>query len=371
MVGLTFTQSFALRIASGLILMLGLYQIWIYLSSQHRSRSVISALANMFVVVALIVLTDGMSLLLARLSGLANIGWYLGYSMGAISCYIFARLAYMTDVHRYGRHIKQYLRVGLICVLMLQLFLYATHLVQQSEWPSRTPRTVEEYLFCTIFFLFSVSVTLTVGITTRTAILRETNPAQKLRLWINLCGTATLLICFVGRQFYITLYFFYADLLWINQIVLLALATSGLWFGLSISPSWLLRFFVTMNPLTYLQQLWQLYWLHRLTGRIYGLMPENRGRRHGLLHQLRNIRLSTYQLLIATLDGKRQLADCLYRVAQRRRKSAGIDWSHAQEHQATAILHALNYLDSHDDKPYPALIQEVIRVSRQIEHQLR
>ena len=349
-----------------LVLGVGLSQLSVYFSTQHRSRSVWVISASGFIVLSLLLLTDNITLAVAQWTGLNNIGWYLGYAAGAVGCYQFGRIACITDMHPYGSKVHRGLLLIFVGLLIQQATFFATQLMHSPEWLPRTPRTAGELLFSNSYFLFCSGTALLDSATVWLAIQREENPAQRLRLWLTLLGAISALICFVGKLFYLTLYFVYTDLVWLNDVALFAMVGTGLLLPLALMPGWFFRLLVFYNPFTYLYQLWRLYWLVNLATIVYQLMPNLFWRRYDLIYQLRHSRPSLYRFLIAILDGKKLLVGCLKMSPEQRQKVAGAAWSEEQIQQASKLHQALQSLDQMREVEYTVLVSALVRISQQM-----
>lgn len=356
----------ALLAAIGLILSLGIYQLVLYSTTQHPGRRSAGALASIFVGLALILLERDVTIALADWSGLNNIGWYLGYVMGAVGCYLFAQVAYVTDVHQYGPQIHRMLRIWFMGLLFLLTGIYVTQMVQMPEWPVRTPRTVWELLFSVSYFTYCIAIASAVALTTWQGFLLENNPAQRLRLFFGISGNLTALFCFVGKLVYLSLTYIYAELIWLDQLAMMALAVAGFWFCLSVAPGWFLRMLVALNPIIYIRQLWTLYWINRLAFRVYGLMPGLVLKHTYVYHQLHSLQICIYQILISILDGQRELAGCLQMEPERQQVIAGLKWNGDQRQQATALDAALRQVGGMDNVSYQAVVRKLVQISREV-----
>lgn len=356
----------ALLVAIGLILVVGLYQLIVYLNSQHHGRRHTGALGCICITIALVALGPDVSEALRDWTGWNNVGWYLGYVMGALGCYYFAQIAIITDLHQYGPIIHRLVKGYLVALLPLLTVIYWTQMVSMPESPAHTPRNQWELLFSVSYFVYCFGITVAVALTVGQGVAREHNPAQRLRLWLSIFGNLTAMLCFVGKLIYLTLYFVYADLLWIDQLAMLALPVTGLWFCLSVAPGWFLRLLVSLNPVVYVRQLWMLFWISKIAAKVYALMPRLQERHAYIYEQLNSVQLCIYQTLIAILDGQRELAGCLQMEPERRQKVAGIAWSNQQHQQAIALDRMLQRLKHLESPDYITIVRETIRMSQQI-----
>lgn len=312
------------------------------------------------VVLSLTMLVDPVSHLLDTTTGLNNLSWFLGYAVGVLACYYVGYMACRVNLHPYSATMIKVLTLGLGCVLVLMSGLYGRVIVHTAEWIPRTPRSLAEVIFSTLFFGYGGVVAGFATLAGRLAITAEHNAAIRLRLRVTNWAVVTATLFFLIKVLYLWCVRLFVDVEWLNQLALLFMAVTGVLWVVVFVPTWIYRWAVTYSPVAYIRRLLILHKLIGLQQTLHRLvMPETTLQREHLWHRLSQTSVCIYRTTIAILDDKRLLASQVA-MTDRRHELA---WTLEQRQQACQLQELLQAIDTVDGQELESLVQALCQVS--------
>lgn len=313
------------------------------------------------VVLSLTMLVDPVSRWLDASTELNNLSWFLGYAVGVLACYFVGYMACRVNLHPYSATMIRILMLGLLGMLVFMSVLYGCVIVDTPEWIARTPRTVAEVIFSTLFFGYGGVVATFATLAGRIAIKAEHNAAIRLRLRVTNWAVVTATLFFFIKVLYLWCVRFFAHVEWINQLALLCMAITGMLWVVVFVPTWLYRWAVTYSPVAYIRRLQILHELLRLQQLLhYLLTPETGLQQESLWRRLTQTSVCIYQTTIAILDYKRLLGSQVA-IGSRARE---LPWSPEQRQQAYQLQELLQAIDTVAGQEIDPLVRVLCRISR-------
>jgi len=319
------------------------------------------------VVLSLTILVDPVSRLLDTITGFNNLSWFLGYTVGVLACYYVGYMACRVNLHPHSTIMIKILTVGVGCMIVLMSVFYVRVLVHTPEWIPRTPRSLTEVIFSTLFFGYGGVVSSFCVIAGRIAIRTERNAAIRLRLRVTNWAVVAATLFFTAKVLYLWSIRFFAEVEWLNQMALLCMAINGMLWVMVFMPTWAYRWAVTYNPVAYIRRLLTLYELMRLQQLLHHLLtPADNLLQEHLWRRITQTNVCIYRTIIAILDYKRLLASQITSADREHTVGQRVTWSVEQRQQAQQLHELLQAIDTVHSQEIEPVVQALSVLSRYI-----
>ena len=347
-----------------ILCLLALYQLVEIFRRRRYGFVNLVTLTAFLVVLSLTMLVDPISRAIDTSTGLNNLSWFLGYALGVLACYLVGYMACRVNLHPYSAIMVKILKLGVACVIVLMSLLYVRVLVHTPEWIPRTPRSLAEVIFSTLFFGYGGVVAGFCVIAGRIAIRAERNAAIRLRLRVTGWAVVTATLFFLAKVLYLWCVRFFAGVEWLNQLALLCMAITGVLWVMVFMPTWVYRWAITYNPVAYTRRLFTLYELIRLQQVLHRLLaPATVPQQDHLWHRLNKTNVCIYRTTIAILDYKRLLASQIALTGNERPLTHKSAWTFEQRRQAQQLYELLQAIDTVHEQELAPVVQALKLVS--------
>lgn len=322
------------------------WQLWQIARKRRRNPVNWSPLITILPMIALALLSDSVSEPLDRALGLNNFSWYMGYSIGVLTCCIVMVLAAQEEIDEQRQRTSMiFLAAGGIALLGMTV-IYMLSLRHSPEWIRRTPRNWVELIFSLAFFLYGTVFTAWGFPRSRALVGREANPIVRLRLQIAFGSNLTAHLFFLSKVLYLLLSYWLGGMRWLNHFSLLMMALTGWVWLLGNLPAVVLRILILNGPLHIYREIRLLYDLECLNARLQQFVPPlSPARPTPRIERTRHRTRYIYRTTIAILDAKKILHDYITHPVATRSGSSRVSWSPEQTKEATLLHTALCTLD--------------------------
>lgn len=130
------------------------WQLWQVARKRRRNPINWSPAITALPMISLALLSDRLSEPLDRYLQLNNFSWFLGYSLGVLTCAIVAVLGVQEQSFEVRQKVKRiFLTLGISALLGMAL-IYLAFMRHSPQWRSRLPRNGYELTFSLAFFVY-------------------------------------------------------------------------------------------------------------------------------------------------------------------------------------------------------------------------
>lgn len=322
------------------------WQSWQIARKRRRNPVNWSPVITTLPMISLALLSDRVSEPLDRYLSLNNFSWYLGYSLGVLTCTIVVALAMQEESDPIHHRLGPIILVLGIVALGIMAIIYQSWLRYTTEWVARTPRNGIELVLSLAFFAYGGLITGWGFGHVVTLVRRELNPLVRTRLRIGFVSYVSAHLFFLCKTLYVILSYWWNGFLWLNHLALLLMALTGWIWLVGNLPAVFLRIFILNGPYQVYREMRLLHDLEDLRRRLEQLVPPvSHIYSHSMLDRLLHRTLYIYRATIAILDAKKIMTSYISKLAESRAMLDDLHWSPQQYQEAVSLHAALGVLD--------------------------